>query len=82
MRHWRPDLELELLLQALEQEILAAEEEEPRLALARTGVSLDLIQREVRCIVRSALEEYDDPLADSLQAPLDLPGDNRLRRPH
>ena len=82
MRQWRPEQELERLLQALEQEILAAEEKDLRQALTAAGLSVGGTRRQVSSVVGSALAEYEDPQAEAPQALADCSGDHRLRRPH
>ena len=82
MKQWRPEQELERLLQALEQEILAAEDEELRQVLMAAGVSVGGTRRQISSVVGMALAEYEDPQAEALRALLESPGDLRLRRPH
>ena len=82
MRQWRPEEELERLLQALEQEILAAEGEELRQVLTAAGLSVGGTRRQVSGVVGLALAEYEDPQADPPQAPADCLSDHRPRRPH
>lgn len=82
MRQWRPERELERLLQALEQEILTAEDWELRQVLTAAGLSVGGTRRKVSSVVGLALAEYEDPLAEPQQAATDPRGDHRLRRPH
>ncbi len=81
MTQWCPEQELEQLLQALEQEILNAEDEELKQALMVAGLSVGETRRQVSGIVGSALAEYEDPQVEPLQVLADCAAEHRSRRP-
>lgn len=82
MRRWRPDQELELLLQAFEVDILSAGEEELSHALKDAGLAAADSSLGVSGVIRAALEESEHPNADLLQTRRKAFGDDGARWPH
>lgn len=81
MRRWRPDQELELLLQAFEADVLLAGEEDLSRALKDAGSAADS-SLGVSGVIRGALEESEHPNADLLQTLRKAFGDDGARWPH
>lgn len=68
MRHWQPDVELDRLLEALGQDLLAATDEEVREVHRTTGHALSAAAREVRTLIASL-----DDRPDEVDARMPLP---------
>ncbi len=82
MTLWCPDWELERLLQALEQETLAADEDDLRRILAESGLPKAEVLRLVTTVVRAAAAEYEEPAAEAPQAASGGLGAHQPRWPH
>ena len=82
MRRWRPDQELERLLQAFEADILSADHEDMRGALKDAGLAAPHSLPAVSGVIRAALEEAEHPNADLLQTLRKAFGDDGARWPH
>lgn len=63
MTRWRPDLDLDRLLDALEAEILAATDQEIRLAFFEAGCSIAATAGEVRKAIADTSRAIDQSLA-------------------
>ena len=82
MRRWRPDQELELLLQAFEADILSAGEEDLSRALENAGLAAADSLPGVSGVIRAALAEAEHPNADPLQTLRQAFGGDGARWPH
>ena len=82
MTIWCPDWELERLLQALEQETLAADEDDLRRILSEAGLPKAESLRQVARVLRAAAAEYEEPAAEAPQATTGGLGTHQARWPH
>ena len=82
MSLWCPDWELERLLQACEEETLAADDKDLKRALAEARVSEAWSLRQVAGLVRAAVAEYEEPDAEAAPRARSRPRDQQARWPH
>ena len=82
MTIWYPDWELERLLQALEQETLAAEEDDLGRILSESELPKAESLRQVARVLRAAAAEYEEPTAEAPQAATGGLGAHQARWPH
>ncbi len=82
MTIWCPDWELERLLQALEQETLAADEDDLKKILSESGLPKAEGLGQVVRVVRAAAAEYEEPTAEAPQAAAGGLGADQARWPH